>query len=188
MPQAANRELSSHSSLQVSSRRLPKRTRVNRRRCRVTRVAELTSRAAGGFRFRLRLALAAIALTVALAVAVVTLDVRELLHAAAVDRLAGVEVALRVEHDAVQERKLACLESRRAKPGEDRAHHAVHDVQDLVPSVDLEHQRLHIVVGEREVPRRARSAESRYAADSQRHASTRNDRIQVFTKTGALAH
>src|SRR6266487_6344630 len=171
MPQAANRELPSHSSLQVSSRRLPKRTRVNRRRCRVTRVREPTSGAARCYRFRLYLTS-------------VVAAPRELLNAPAVDRLAGIEVALRVEHDAVQESELARLESRRAEPGEDRAHRAVHDVQDLVSSVDLEHEPLHMVVGEREVPRRARGAEPWCAADSQRHAGTRNDRDDPLKHAG----
>ena len=84
----------------------------------------------------------------------------------------------------MQERELARLESRRTEPGEDRTHRAVHDVQDLVPSVDLEHERLPIVVGEREVPRRARGAEPRCAADSQRHAGTRNDRNDPLQHTG----
>src|SRR5438552_6545436 len=71
----------------------------HRRRRRMTRVAELTSRRrlspSSGSRS------AAIAFAVALAVAVVALGVRELLHAASVDRFAGVDVALRVDRVAV---------------------------------------------------------------------------------------
>ena len=110
MPQLENREVSSHLSLQVNRvYRLPKFTRANRQRCRTARICELTIRITGGFHLRLDLASAAIAVTVALAVAVVALDVLELLNAPAIDRFAGKEVALRVDHDAVQERELACL-------------------------------------------------------------------------------
>src|SRR5439155_22745320 len=176
MPQVANRERSSHSSLRVLSRRLAK---TNPRQPAMmpgdAGLCDLTNGAAGGYRFRPHLT-SVVAIIVPSPPAVVALDPRELLNAPTVDRLAGVEVALRVECDAVQERELACLESRRAKPGEDRAQHAAHDVQDLVPSVKLEHACLRVIVGEREVPRRARGAEPRCAADSQRHAGTRNDR------------
>jgi hypothetical protein len=85
--------------------RYMKHSRANRRRRQLTRVCELTSRAAGGFRFRLHLA-SVVAIAVAFAVAVVALDVRELLHTASVDRLAGVDVTLRIDRVAVQEREL----------------------------------------------------------------------------------
>src|SRR5437879_6136296 len=184
MPQVANRERSSHSSLRVLSRRLAK---TNPRQPAMmpgdAGICDLTSGAAGGYRFRPHLT-SVVAIIVPSTPAVVALDPRELLNAPTVDRLAGVEVALRVECDTVQERKLACLESRRAKPGEDRAQHAAHDVHDLVPSVNLEHERLRVIVGEREVPRGTGSAESRYAADSQRHAGTRNDRDDPLQHAG----
>src|SRR5258705_5490062 len=127
---------------------------------------------------------AAIAFAVALAVAVVALDMREFLNAPAIDGLAGVEVAFRVEHTAVQERELAVLKSRRAKLGEDLAQRAVEDVQDLVPSVGLEKVSLRGVVAEREIPRRTRGAESRYAANSECHAGSRNDRDDPLQHTG----
>src|SRR6266513_3553199 len=158
MRQVANRELSSHSSVRVLSRRLAETD--PRHPATMPGAAGMRSYngAAGGYRFRPHLT-SVVAIVVASTPAVVALDPRELLNAPAVDRLAGVEVALRVERDAVQERELACLEPGRAEPGEDRAQHAAHDVHDLVSSVDLEHEILRIVVGEREVPRRARSAE-----------------------------
>src|SRR5262245_10517313 len=162
---AASREPRTFISLLAmgqSTRWIDNSDRANRRCRRVTRACELTSQTVGS--------------VVALVLVVVAPDRDELLDAAAVDRLAGVEVALRVEHDAVQERELACLESRRAKPGEDLAAHAAHDVQDLVAAVGLEHEPLPIVLGEREVPGRARRAEPRRAADSQRHPGTGNDR------------
>src|SRR5437867_716988 len=139
MPQVANRELSSHSSVRVLSRR-PAETNP-RHPATMPGDAGLRSYngAAGGYRFRQHLT-SVVAIVVASTPAVVALDPREFLNAPAVDRLAGVEVALRVERDAVQERELACLESGRAEPGEDRAQHAAHDVHDLVPSVDLEHE------------------------------------------------
>src|SRR5438067_10409549 len=91
--------------------------------------------AAGGCDSRPNLASTAVAVAVTLAVAVVALDVDELLHATPVDRLAGVDVALRVDRVAVQVRELARLMSRLAQVRNDRAEHAVHGVQDLVSAV-----------------------------------------------------
>src|SRR5690348_11780854 len=56
-------------------------------------------------RIRPLFASSAIAVAVTPAVAVVALDVHELLDATAVDRLAGVDVPLRVDRIAVQERE-----------------------------------------------------------------------------------
>jgi len=64
---------------------------------------------------------AAVPLTVALAVAVVALDMQELLDAASVDRLAGVDVTLRVDCVAMQERELrTAIMPRFAQVGDDR--------------------------------------------------------------------
>src|SRR5262249_44496138 len=115
----------------------------------------------------------AIAVAVALALAFVALDAHELLDAPSVDRLAGVDVALRVDRVAVQVGELAGFVSRLAQVRDDRAEHAIHRVHDLVAAVDLEHVGLHRVVREAQVPRRARGAERSGAADAQGLAGSR---------------
>src|SRR6185312_1385239 len=91
--------------------------------------------------FALALAFA-VSLAVARPVVPVATGWRELLHPSAVDRFARVQVSLRVLRDRVQERELARLQARLAELGQDRAHHAIEDVQDLVAAVRLVHELL----------------------------------------------
>src|SRR2546423_372184 len=103
---------------------------------------------------------AAVPLTVALAVAVVALDMQELLDAASVDRLTGVDVTLRVDRVAVQVRELrTAIMPRFAQVADDRTARPFHGVHDLVATIDLEEVRLERIVGEAQIPRRARSPE-----------------------------
>ena len=120
-------------------------------------------------------------------VAVVALGVRELLHAASVDRFAGVDIALRVDRVAVQVRELTGLMSRLTQVRDDRAEQPIHRVHDLVPAVDLEKVGLVRVIGEAEVPRRTGGAEPRHAVDSQRHAGARYDRNDAHRQAVRVA-
>src|SRR6185436_15801887 len=101
----------------------------------------------------------------------------ELLHAAPVDRLTGVQVALGVDGDGMEEGEVARVVTRHAEPGEDvlgpgAALHGgagrrlprerqlpVEGPDDLVAAVDLEHEALLAVERELDVPGRARRAE-----------------------------
>src|SRR5438093_3318513 len=124
---------------------------------------------------------AAVALTVALAVAVVALDMQELLDAASVDRLAGVDVTLRVDCVAMQERELrTAIMPRFAQVGDDRTARPFHGVHDLVATIDLEEVRLGRIVGEAQIPRRARRAQPWRAADSLRDTGARDDRDDAY--------
>src|SRR5438105_2726188 len=130
----------------------------------------------------------AVPLTVALAVAVVALDMQELLDAASVDRLAGVDVTLRVDRVAMQERELrTAIMPRFAQVGDDRTARPFHGVHDLVATIDLEEVRLGRIVGEAQIPRRARGPEpwrawgggpggTDCAVIAQGHTGTRDDR------------
>src|SRR5437867_4394738 len=89
MPQVANRELSSHSSVRVLSRRLVKTTPRHPTMMPGGAGMRSYNGAAGGYRFRPQLT-SIVAIVVASTPAVVALDPREFLNAAAVDRLAGV--------------------------------------------------------------------------------------------------
>src|SRR5690349_6474626 len=115
--------------------------------------------------------LTAVTLAVASAVTVVAFDVHELLYAPAVDGLSRVDVPLRIDSIAVQERELACLMPWLTDTADDRicvGARAQHRMQDLVAPVDLEHVGLEGVVGEPQVPCRAGSAEACGSADAER--------------------
>src|SRR5690349_2930503 len=106
----------------------------------------------------------------------------ELLDTAPVDRLAGVDVPLRVDRIAMQERELAGLVSGLAEIRYDLAGHPIHRMHDFVAAVDLEEVRLRGVVREAQVPRRAGGAKARRAADAERDARARydgNDALQL---------
>src|SRR5690349_9031522 len=100
---------------------------------------------------------------VSVATALQTAARDELLDPAAVDRLAGVQVALRVTRDRVQEGELSRLPARLPELVEDRADDAVHLQHLLVAAVGLVHDRLPRIVREVEIPRRAGRVERRLA-------------------------
>jgi hypothetical protein len=66
----------------------------------------------------------------------------KLLDAAATDRLAGVQVTLRVQGDRVQERELACLMARTSESADDRAQGAIEDVENFISAVGFVEERL----------------------------------------------
>src|SRR5260370_22398258 len=59
----------------------------------------------------------------------------KLLDAAATDRLAGVQVPLRVQGDRVQERELACLMARTSESADARAQGAIEAVENLISAI-----------------------------------------------------
>ena len=83
---------------------------------------------------------------------VVAFDRDEFMNATTADRLAEEHIAVRIEHNRVQEGELAGLVTRSAESREDGAGGVVKDPKNLVTTVDVEHKGLLSIFGERDVP------------------------------------
>src|SRR5713101_5286706 len=86
---------------------------------------------------------------------VVSFNGHEFLNATTADRFAQEHVALRIEHNRVQEGELACVMPGSAESREDRPGGTVEGPKNLVSTIDVEHEGLLSILRERDVPRRS---------------------------------
>src|SRR5712692_8978172 len=86
---------------------------------------------------------------------VVSFNGHEFLNATTADRFAQEHVALRIEHNRVQEGELACVMTGSAESREDRPGGTVEGPKNLVSTIDVEHEGLLSILRERDVPRRS---------------------------------